>query len=717
MQYASQLLKTYYLDVIARIRVIRNRCRQLMSKDYPSSAPLRLSRTIEQIVEFIHLELKSSWDYYHSTSDLTSADVEVALEKFHNCNSFLQELGAHLRYIDGALTEKQPWSIITAVEKFAEQIIPTTDVMLRPQWKYNYAVVNADIQAYYRNNLVELKEYTTDEDFEAIFGELKGHFYTISFPSMERKNIFLHCLVGHELGHIITNPYISDELVNKFLASITPRITTILSEEYPLFKDVASNVQSQLDRSTNMLKRGLSEMLADHVGAKLFGPAFLFSLFEIAIQNDFDHMPSDENNYYPPWRYRLREVRDILSSGGQRFLPLGKEHFQKLLVEEVNSRYRLIQEIVDQRSDIEMIQQDRIADLVYGYIQEYYRSILNETSNLEALLGNLVISPELLYSELRILIDRLRAGIPPNAVELSLAQRRCATIPEILNASWFFKIAYNESLFDDEDQSEESTLRDRNILNRLTLKAVEFSNVQREYEETLQNSKQPLFQPESGSSLETGGALGKAEIIDLMQVKNIERRLVITPLVDPDESIGSCSVDVRLGGEFIIMKKQTFPVLDIRDVTELQQRMLQYHQKIRKDYRDPFVLHPRQLIIGSTLEYLSIPPGVMCYVSGKSSWGRMGLIIATAVKIDTGFKGCVTLEIINEGEVPIVLYPGIPIAQIVLHRTSASGRYEGRFVNPTGPQFPDFSENHEKWKFWYHKRERSAQHGRRGHIP
>jgi dCTP deaminase len=79
----------------------------------------------------------------------------------------------------------------------------------------------------------------------------------------------------------------------------------------------------------------------------------------------------------------------------------------------------------------------------------------------------------------------------------------------------------------------------------------------------------------------------------------------------------------------------------------------------------------------------------------------MGLIIATATKVDPGFKGCITLEIINEGQVPIVLYPGILIAQLVLHKTSGKSRYSGRYNHPTGPQFPNFSKDYESWKFWY----------------
>jgi dCTP deaminase len=197
--------------------------------------------------------------------------------------------------------------------------------------------------------------------------------------------------------------------------------------------------------------------------------------------------------------------------------------------------------------------------------------------------------------------------------------------------------------------------------------------------------------------------LTKAEIINYMEREKITDRLVITPLINPFEFFDAASINVRLGNEFIIMKKQSFPILDIANKEELSSRIEKYQERIRIDYREQFVLHPNQLIIGSTLEYISLPKTLMCYVVGKSSWGRMGLIIATATKVDPGFRGCVTLEMINEGEVPIVLYPGIPIAQLVFHETAGKAGYDGTYNYATGPQFPDFSKNQEKWKFWYPK--------------
>lgn len=198
-------------------------------------------------------------------------------------------------------------------------------------------------------------------------------------------------------------------------------------------------------------------------------------------------------------------------------------------------------------------------------------------------------------------------------------------------------------------------------------------------------------------------ALTKSDIKKWM-AKCISDRLIVTPLINPEKSIGTTSVDVRLGNKFILMQRQAFPVLDIGK-EEADSSVGKYQQSIRVNYHEEFILHPRQLVIGSTFEYVQIPPGLMCYVTGKSSWGRMGLIIATATKVDPGFKGCITLEIINEGEIPVKLYPGLPIAQLVFHETSDKNDvYNGQYICPIGPEFPRFSLSKD-WRFWMLKKD------------
>ena len=80
-----------------------------------------------------------------------------------------------------------------------------------------------------------------------------------------------------------------------------------------------------------------------------------------------------------------------------------------------------------------------------------------------------------------------------------------------------------------------------------------------------------------------------------------------------------------------------------------------------------FYLHPRNFVLGVTLEWIRLPINLAGYVIGRSSWGRRGLVIATAIGVHPGFKGCLTLELSNVGEIAIELRPGIRICQLCLH--------------------------------------------------
>lgn len=200
--------------------------------------------------------------------------------------------------------------------------------------------------------------------------------------------------------------------------------------------------------------------------------------------------------------------------------------------------------------------------------------------------------------------------------------------------------------------------------------------------------------------------LTRQEILRLMDasvVKDISKRLIVTPLFNPDEDIGAISIDLRLGHQFIIFERYSFPVLDIRDYNPDGEEAEKYQKRLVRRNGEGFTIHPGQYVIGSTLEYVKIPSKVMGYVIGKSTWGRMGLIIATATKVDPGFKGCITLEIVNDGEVPIILYPGIPIAQFVLHSTDGAETANSRYEFAIGPQFPRFKNKDPDWLYWTNK--------------
>ena len=187
--------------------------------------------------------------------------------------------------------------------------------------------------------------------------------------------------------------------------------------------------------------------------------------------------------------------------------------------------------------------------------------------------------------------------------------------------------------------------------------------------------------------------------IEALLCRPLDRRLIISPLLDPKNQIGDSSVDVRLGNEFVLIRKQIFGTLDISNPGEIEAQTWKYQEKIRIELRKRFILHPNQLVLGSTLEYVRLPEDIACYVTGRSSWGRLGLVIATATAVAPNFSGSITLELINMGEVPLVLYPGIRIAQLVFHTTVGTGTYGGRYQQPTGPQFSRIHKD-EELSFW-----------------
>jgi dCTP deaminase len=182
--------------------------------------------------------------------------------------------------------------------------------------------------------------------------------------------------------------------------------------------------------------------------------------------------------------------------------------------------------------------------------------------------------------------------------------------------------------------------------------------------------------------------LAREEILRRLygEVGSPAHRLAVTPLLNPQQ-VGDASLDVRLGNEFIITRRAHIPSVDPARKGEIERKIGQYQERVRVNFGEEFILHPHHLVLGSTLEYLALPADLTAQVIGRSSWGRLGLIIATATAVAPGFKGAITLELVNVGEAPLVLYPGVVIAQLVIEETTSAAAYQGRYDCPTGPQF------------------------------
>lgn len=171
-----------------------------------------------------------------------------------------------------------------------------------------------------------------------------------------------------------------------------------------------------------------------------------------------------------------------------------------------------------------------------------------------------------------------------------------------------------------------------------------------------------------------------------------EDPLIIMPLIDPKKQCKTSSIDLRLAFDFILTKRAELATLNFHD-PNLKDRLGSFYERVYVGYGREFVLHPRELVLGSTLEYIRMPKDLIAYLVGRSTWGRLGLIIATATLLHPGFKGCPTLELINQGNIPIPLYPGWCIAQLVFHKLESpeASAYISKYSGWVGPTSPEFS--------------------------
>lgn len=131
--------------------------------------------------------------------------------------------------------------------------------------------------------------------------------------------------------------------------------------------------------------------------------------------------------------------------------------------------------------------------------------------------------------------------------------------------------------------------------------------------------------------------------------------------IDPwDEGlIQPASLDLRLGDSFRVFHNHKITAIDLREPpTNLT-------EQIKVSEGEAFVIHPGEFCLGRTLEHVELPDDIVARIEGKSSLGRLGLIVhATAGFCDPGWRGTLTLELANLTRVPIRLYPGLPIAQL-----------------------------------------------------
>ncbi len=167
-------------------------------------------------------------------------------------------------------------------------------------------------------------------------------------------------------------------------------------------------------------------------------------------------------------------------------------------------------------------------------------------------------------------------------------------------------------------------------------------------------------------------------------------RIVVDPF-DPS-LVQPASVDVRVDRSFRVFHNARYPYIDVRQPMEGLTELVE----VKGD--EPFILHPGEFVLGQTLESVTLPDDLVARLEGKSSLGRLGLLIhSTAGFVDAGFSGNLTLELSNVANLPITIYHAMPIGQLSFMRMDgpvenlygsdrAGSKYQGQ-AEPTASRF------------------------------
>lgn len=145
-------------------------------------------------------------------------------------------------------------------------------------------------------------------------------------------------------------------------------------------------------------------------------------------------------------------------------------------------------------------------------------------------------------------------------------------------------------------------------------------------------------------------------------------RIKLTPAPDLATQLGSCSLDLRLGNEARVFRQSKVTHIDIRNMQEAEKIM----ENVVLSEGEPLVLHPGDLVLATTLEWLEIADDLVGRIEGRSSLGRLGIIVhGTASIFDPGWKGKPVMELGNLGVVPVLLWPGMRVCAFTFEELSS----------------------------------------------
>lgn len=476
----------------------------------------------------------------------------------------------------------------------------------------------------------------------------KRRFALIQVPPLEAgQALFRPIVIGHELAHLLLEGRRRSRLDAVDVVGAVGEASTFGAEVPP---DVVEYYESPDNVVETIARAWLEELVCDAYAMRRFGPAAIVSLASFIDATG----GGEAFHEHPPTAFRLEVLLNALG-------PVKDSRISEMLRP---ARDRSERREADWPPWVQLLVEavgtltDEIPKLLRRWPEPYAWG--RRTNRITRV------------------AERLKQGVPSDSHPFAGGAEMLSP-GDILNGAW---LAWSENSPAPIDQ-----------LALKSLETLEFGALWKLVEAELRDAgRLPAAENEDEAWIPAPNVAG-VEFGGVLPQDEIERRLDAggggggIEVVPRPRAIQGTAMDMRLGNRFIVFEPSGIAAFDPIDPAT-NPRALQ--GVVEKDWGEPFVLHPGELVLAATHEYVSLPGDLSCLVVTRSSYGRLGLVTATAVLVHPYFQGCLTLELVNLGTVPLILTPGERLAQLTflrVHEPVDPPSSRRKYRCPTGPEF------------------------------